>query len=175
MAKAPAKKIEDTIGDPVEFLYGEHADLVEWCDELARLSEDPTTDDAPRVAATLLEFLEVTLPRHISDEEDELFPRLKKRAPFDERLMHVIEQLQTEHREDVEHVEALRDSLHRLSFGRAIPDLALFAAFVRVFTMLQRRHQNLENNVVLPAAFEYLDTEDREALARSMLSRRATV
>lgn len=167
-------RIENTLGDPVEFLYAEHASIVDWCHSLATLADDPTADDAPRLAASLLEFLDETLPRHIADEEEELFPRLKKRAPHDERLMSVIEQLQMEHHEDVEHGQALHDSLEGLAFGRAIAEPALFAAFVRVFTMLQRRHQTLENNVVLPAAFEYLDASDREALAHSMLARRST-
>lgn len=166
-------KIENTLGDPVEFLYTEHASIVDWCHRLATLADDPTADDAPRLAASLLEFLEETLPLHIADEEEELFPRLKRRAPHDERLMIVIEQLQMEHREDIEHGQALRNSLEGLAYGRAIPDPSLFAAFVQVFTMLQRRHQTLENNVVLPAAFEYFEAKDREALAHSMLARRA--
>ena len=166
-------RIENTLGDPVEFLYTEHASIVDWCHRLATLADDPTAVDAPRVAASLLEFLDETLPRHIADEEEELFPRLKQRAPQDERLMSVIEQLQMEHREDIEQGQALHDSLEGLAYGRAISEPVLFAAFVRIFTMLQRRHQTLENNVVLPAAFEYLDVNDRKALAHSMLARRA--
>ena len=41
------------------------------------------------------------------------------------------------------------------------------------FTMLQRRHQNMENNIILPAASEFFDPADWEALARSMLNGRS--
>ena len=97
-------RIENTLGDPVEFLYTEHASIVDWCHRLATLADDPTADDAPRLAASLLDFLNETLPLHIADEEEELFPRLKRRAPHDERLMSVIEQLQMEHRETLSKV-----------------------------------------------------------------------
>ena len=76
-------------------------------------------------------------------------------------------------RTGVTYVSSPYNSLEGLAYGRAIPDPSLFAAFVQVFTMLQRRHQTLENNVVLPAAFEYFEAKDREALAHSMLARRA--
>ena len=78
-----------------------------------------------------------------------------------------------EHMEDIEQGQTLHDSLEGLAFGRAISKPALFAAFVRIFTMMQWRHQTLENNVVLSAAFEYLDANDRDALSRSMLARLA--
>ncbi len=48
----------------------------------------------------------------------------------------------------------------------------MFADYVRVFTMLQRRHHALENTVVLPLAYERLTPEDMTELSRRMAARR---
>ena len=67
-------RIENTLGDPVEFLYTEHASIVDWCHRLATLADDPTADDAPRLAASLLDFLNETLPYTSRTRKRNCFP-----------------------------------------------------------------------------------------------------
>jgi hypothetical protein len=48
----------------------------------------------------------------------------------------------------------------------------MFADYVRAFVMLQRRHQAMENNIVMAAAFDRLTPQDIEELGRKMALRR---
>ena len=160
------------VADPIEFLYRDHARLQACCDDLGRLADDPGADDGPALAASILDFMENDLPLHLADEEEDLFPLLKWRSPPDDKIIPMIDLLVIEHRDDVEYGRALLPALRLLSTGQRPDDAALFGHHVRAFRMLQRRHQAMENNVLLPAAFERLSDLDKERIAGKMAARR---
>jgi hemerythrin-like domain-containing protein len=153
-------------------MYAEHERIRRCCEQLTRLAEDPGAEDAAEISAQILDYIENELPMHVADEEEDLFPLLKQASPTDERLMSVLELLRVEHQDDVEYGRTLREPLRLISAGLPPADGAMFAQYARTFSMLQRRHQALENNVVLPAAFENLTPADKAELGRKMAARR---
>jgi hemerythrin-like domain-containing protein len=158
--------------DPIEFMYAEHERIRRCCEQLMRLAENPTAEDATELSASILDYIENELPLHVADEEEDLFPLLKQASPTDDRLVSVLELLCVEHQDDIEYGRALFEPLRLISAGQPPADPAMFAHYVRTFAMLQRRHQAVENNVVLPLAFERLTAGNKTELGCKMASRR---
>ncbi len=162
----------DDFADPFEFIYGEHERIRRCWEQLEHLAADPTTEGAPEVARSILNFIEKALPLHIADEEEDLFPLLKRRSPSNDDIVAMLTLLTNEHRDDIEHGRSLIRTLRSIEGGVAPADLRMFADYVRAFVMLQRRHQAMENNVVMAAAFDRLTPQDIEELGRKMALRR---
>jgi hemerythrin-like domain-containing protein len=158
--------------DPIEFIYAEHERIRICIERLGRLAGDPSAPDSTGSAADILDMLENGLPRHIRDEEEDLFPLLEGRCPDDDKAIAVMKLLQGEHQEDVEVGRALIEPLRVIVDGVPPPDPRLFTNHVRAFTLLQRRHMAMENNLVLPLAYERLTDEDKNELACRMAARR---
>lgn len=163
--------------EPIEFLYGEHERIRRLCQWLERLAGDPAVPEARETAAAVLGFLESDLALHRADEEEDLFPLLRRRSPKPPHGSHdpviaSLEVLEQEHRDDIEQGRTLRPALRRIAGGARPSDPQLFVHYVRAFTRLQRGHQTMENNLVLPAALERLTADDLAELGRAMAARR---
>ncbi len=169
---AEAQTQLENFEDPIEFVYLEHERLRRCCDELVQLGEQLNTEDAPAKAASILDYLENELPLHLADEEEDLFPLLKRRSPSDEGMISVLKLLCIEHRQDVECGRSLIEALRRIARGGQPLDPAMFRDYVRSYAMLQRRHHAMENTAVLPLAAELLTPEDIAELSCSMAARR---
>jgi len=170
-AAEPALDAAD-LADPLAFLYAEHGRIRIACQALLRLTETPAPVNRAEAAADLLAFVAVVLPRHVADEEEGLFPLLAARARAEDRLDGVLTLLRAEHREDVELGRPLRATLERIAEHRPVRDAPLFRAYVHAFAALQRRHHMLENDTVLPLAFERLSAADMATLAHGIAARR---
>ncbi len=161
------------VEDPLEFIFGEHERIRQCWDRLEGLAADVTAPHARETARSILRFIEADLPLHIADEEEGLFPLLRRRSPSDDKIHAVVELLSREHRDDVEQGRSMVKALRAIAAGRAPADGEMFAAYARAFVMLQLRHQAVENNVVMTAAFDRLSPEDVTELGRAIAARRA--
>lgn len=162
----------EDFADPIEALYAEHARLQDHTEQLVNLADNLGAEDAPHVAAPILDYLENALSMHLADEEEDLFPLLKRRSRKEDRIIPVLDLLVMEHREDIEYGRSLLEPLRLITAGKQPADPAIFAHHVRAFRVLQRRHQAIENNVVLPLAMERLSGDDKAELGRKMAARR---
>ncbi len=161
--------------DPLEFLYSEHERVRKQWERLELLASDPTAADAPEVARSILDFIEHALPLHIADEEQDLFPLLRRRSPSDDGIVAVLKLLTNEHGDDIEHGRSMVRTLRSIETGQAPADPGMFVDYVRAFVMLQHRHQAMENNIVMTAAFDRLTPEDIAELGRKMAARRGLI
>lgn len=157
---------------PIEFLYYTHARIQNCCERLVELGDDLGRDDAPDLAAASLDLLENELPMHLADEENDLFPLLRRRSKSGDGIMGTLELLCLEHRNDIECGRSLVDALRRISRGRRPADPRMFRDYVRAYAMLQRRHHIIENNEVLPVCIERLTAEDLRELGNRIAARR---
>lgn len=123
-------------------------------------------------AAALVEFLTTDLPRHIEDEERDLFPLLASRQAHDQDLPVILDQLVSEHELDRDLVEPIVEDLRQIADGLALADARRFCVYARTFTEVMRRHLNWENRVVLPLAERVLSDRDRAELGRNIVDRR---
>ncbi len=162
----------DDFRDPIDAMYREHRRVSEFCKWLVELANDLDADDNAQIAALLLDYVEKDLPIHLADEEEDLFPLLERRAPSNERFASVLELLVLEHRHDIEYGRGLLEPLRAIAVGKQPADATLLAHYMRAFGMLLKRHQTTEDNLVLPAAKQYLSADDKAELGRRMAARR---
>lgn len=161
----------DLWDDPLSFFFAEHYRHRQLCLELDRLAGQTFFDPDP--ISKVVDFLRYEAPLHIIDEEEDLFPLLRRRCLPEDDLEGVLGVLSAEHKADRLLGGRVRDyletCLERRQGAGADPvrrgDLTAFAA-------QERRHLALENAIVLPIARLRLGPPDLAALGRRLAARR---
>lgn len=155
---------------PLDYILADHhrqRELFSLCEELA---EADAFD--PKLAGTVAGFLETEMELHVIDEEEDLFPMLRRRLLPEDDIERIIGLLSGEHAAD----EALaREIVKALRAGISI-DCGTIATALRnallTFADRQRRHLAVENAIVLPLAATRLSEKDTIDLGRRMAVRR---
>ncbi|MDO9222091.1 MAG: hemerythrin domain-containing protein [Caulobacter sp.] len=161
----------ELMATPLDFFFAEHFRHRQLCALIDRLSTTTFFDPGPITA--VIDFLRFEAPIHIIDEEEDLFPLLRRRCLAEDEVEGVLGLLSAEHKADGVLGRTVRGYLERCLATRAAPggslegrrDLAAFAT-------QERRHLALENAVVLPIARQRLTPEDLSALGRRLAARR---
>lgn len=166
-------RLFDPLDDPLELIRREHDRQSQVCDQLDELFNFLGLEPVADWASSLRRFLSEDLPRHIKDEEEDLFPVLTRRCAGHEGLELILAQLTSEHELDMGLVEPILRELETIVEAGAPSNPTRFLADVRAFVETQRRHLIWENRAVLPLAEARLTTEDKKALGRAMAARRS--
>jgi hemerythrin-like domain-containing protein len=156
---------------PLEFIMAEHHRLRDLCRLLDGLAEAPASAAVPEDA--ILHCIEHELPLHVIDEEEDLFPLIRRRALPRDGAERLIGLLSREHLEDDRLAAIIARGLR--ARGTADWDEAGFRAALASFSNRQRRHLTVENAVLIPLAELRLTAADRDGLARRMAARRGIV
>ena len=162
----------DSFRLPIEFLFDEHDRQRVMCATLEQLAEDCRSEAAADNAQFVLSYLEHDLPLHIADEEEDLFPLLKRRCEPDDELDYVLALLNEEHEVDGDYYLRLLEPLRVIASGGEPADRGAFPHDARAFAIFQRRHLGWENGTVLPLARKRLSDADQAELGRRMAARR---
>lgn len=159
------------VRQPLEWFAAEHFRHRQFCALMHELAESHTF--AARSLMAAVEFLRHELGRHLADEEQDLFPLLRKRARAEDHVEEVLARLEGEHRGDLAHGHALRAHLERCLQTHTAPgqDPAAKLA-LDAFASQELRHLALENAVVLPLARLRLTERDLKTLSRKLAARR---
>ncbi len=156
--------------DPLAFIQSEHLRHRELCRAAEELA-DATAYDAG-LGLEVADFLEGELAVHIADEEQDLFPLLRRRSQAGDDIDKALSLLSGEHAADSllrgRIVEGLRKSASRRdeALGLSVKNA------LRTFADRERRHFTMENAIVLPVAAKRLTRSDLAALSRRMAARR---
>jgi hemerythrin-like domain-containing protein len=169
MATRDGQDMKDALRHPIEFLFSEHDRQRVLCASLERLAGDPTSAETARL---VLDYYEEELPRHVADEEEDLFPLLRARCEPDDAIGTILDLLDAEHATDHEIFHRLVPGLKAIAGGGRADAPIAFSADARAFSILQRRHLAWENGTVLPMARSRLGADDQRSLARRMAARR---
>lgn len=160
--------------DPIEFLLAEHLNHRRMCNALERLAE-ASDCDAPRITA-LLDFIRFDLTLHVIDEEEDVFPLLRRRCLPEDEVDIVLDRLGLEHAEDKSLSERARDVLNACLIARKpASEIEGGAEALITFARHERRHLALENAVIIPLARRRLVGADLAALGERFLARRRRV
>jgi hemerythrin-like domain-containing protein len=162
----------DSFRLPIEFLFSEHDRHRVICATLDRLAEDCTSEDAQDNAQFVLSYLENDMPLHIADEEEDLFPILKRCCEPDDELDYILELLREEHEADEDYYLSLLEPLRLIASGMEPTDIQIFGHMARTFATFHRRHLGWENGTVLPLARKRMSAADQAELGRRMAARR---
>lgn len=162
----------ESFGAPIDFIAIEHEHQLAVCAVLDRLLRNPRHGAQPATVETIRDYLLHDLPMHIADEEEDLFPLLRRRCPESDDVEGIFAILHQEHKIDGRLNKVVSDDLEFIVSGRAFLDPARFLMNLFAFVETQRRHLAWENSVVLPRARRYLTIEDCTSLGRRMAARR---
>lgn len=157
--------------EPLEFLFAEHFRQRQMCKVLEYLALAPAFD-ASLIASTD-DFIRYDLALHVIDEEEDLFPLLRRRCEPDDVIEDVLGKLSADHALDQQLAHIVR-SIFALALERREPPSGLLGgaeALLRL-AMQEKSHMALENAVVMPLARRRLTGDDLEALSLRLAARR---
>jgi hemerythrin-like domain-containing protein len=172
-------KRESDFTDPIGMLGDCHRRIEMFLNVLVRVVEqahgEALNEEQRGALETALRYFREAAPKHTADEEESLFPRLRRIGSTDVQvLLARIESLEEEHvcadrsHDDVDHLGQLW-----LRDGKLPPEQASrLLALLVLLRDLYRHHIATEDNEVFPAAAAALSLADREAIGKEMASRR---
>lgn len=163
---------ENLLREPIDYLYADHFRQQSVCGFLECVALDPAMASAQPLAREVLAYLEQELPRHVADEEEDLFPLLLQRCSAEDRIQRVQHLLGEEHRREDGLSATVIEGLRSIAAGHPPDRPGLFQRAAAAMAEGRRRHLAWENEFLLPLARERLMEEDLEAMGRSMAERR---
>lgn len=172
-------KRESDFTDPVGMLGDCHGRIVRFLQVLVTLTTkrmgSALTDDERAALNASLQYFRVSLPKHTADEEESLFPRLRRlQSPEIAAVLAKIDSLEQDH-ECAEQAHAELDRLGQLWLDQghlSAEDACRLATLVNQLSDLYRHHIGIEDREVFPFAAATLSSADREVVGAEMAARR---
>ncbi len=157
--------------EPLEFLFAEHYRHRHMCKVLEYLAAAPGFE-AGLIASTD-DFIRYDLALHVIDEEEDLFPLLRRRCTEDDEIEDVLGRLSADHALDQELAKTVRTVFGQALERRTPPALIVGGPqALRQLARQEKGHMALENAVVMPLARRRLTHDDLEALSMRLAARR---
>jgi iron-sulfur cluster repair protein YtfE (RIC family) len=168
----PIERIpHDLLREPLIWFFAEHYRHRDVCARLMVLSQSVIFDEA--AMRDVYVFLDQDLPLHVIDEEDDLFPLLRRRCEPDDQIEKVLGMLSAEHANDMMDAAAVKSLVARaLAEQRGLASFVEARSIIESFCQQQKRHIAVENAVVLPIARHRLNEADLISLGQRLAARR---
>ena len=171
-------KPESDFSEPLGMLRDCHKRIQFFLTDLMRLADSSAEplDSARRTALErALRYFRESGPRHTADEEESLFPRMRKMsdARVDEALKEIRE-LEADHQRANE-AHAAVEALGSRWLKEGVlseDDASRLKSFMRELSKLYEHHLEVENNAVFPLAASLLSGQDKTEIGREMAARR---
>jgi len=172
-------KRESNFTDPIGLLGDCHGRIVRFLQVLVTLATEAkgatlTPEQRSALATSLLYFRE-SAPKHTADEEESLFPRLRRLCtPEIAALLAKADSLEEDHAcADRHHAEIDRLGQLWLQQGRlSAGDAARLCILVTQLSDLHRHHIGVEDREVFPFAARALAAADLASIGAEMAARR---
>ena len=162
----------DLLGDPLDFFVADHLRHRTAFAFIEYLANRDTPDRAAVTQAII--FLEKDMVAHVLDEEEDLFPLLRRRCEPEDAIELVLGDLSAEHTAEERIALDIRVGLAQaLEVNCAIIEGSGLKERMLAFANAETRHLALENGIVLPLAWARLTEDDLRDLSRSMVRRRS--
>lgn len=172
-------KRESNFSDPVGMLGDCHRRIIRFLHVLLTLATQekggPLSDQQRNLLATSLRYFREAAPKHTADEEESLFPRLRRLdVPGLPAVLARIDSLEQDHEcAERSHGEVDRLGQLWLSHGRLPPmEASRLSDLLGGLADLYRHHIGTEDTEVFPFAAAALSPADREAIGTEMAARR---
>ncbi|ESR25763.1 hemerythrin domain-containing protein [Lutibaculum baratangense] len=162
------------LSKPLAYLMADHLRQRVLCHVLDRLAEEDETDAG--AAADVAWHLQHEMRLHVIDEEEDLFPLLRRRGQGDEVVGEVLGRLALDHELDAAMSREIVQGLAAVIAAPAGADMPeALREVLRALARNQRQHVALENAVVIPLAKQRLTREDLRNLSLRMAARRGVM
>ena len=162
------EKLSPIARNPLDLLAQAHAVQDQMCDALERIADGLPDEVDRRLCAQVASCLQFDLPVHHHDEEEALFPLLRKRARPEDGLDKILERLAAEHSSDNDFAAEIAEALEKLGQGGRPANPEMLGYMLRGFFERYRRHVHWENTLVMPLARLRLTPEDLDVLQAQM-------
>jgi hemerythrin-like domain-containing protein len=158
------------LDEPLEYVFADHFRQRSLCVALKRFAVERR---APRADAdAVIAFLERDLPVHHEDEDEDLFPLLRRRGLPEDGLAVQLARLSDDHRTAEPMVDDIIDALAE---DPSLPMVRLSRSaceLMKAYVAHEHRHLAIENGIVLAIARVRLTSADLKLLSRGMKARR---
>lgn len=165
---------ENLYREPLEAIYADHFRALMVC----RMLDGLGAQEQPKLVECLTgirHFLEHDLPIHMADEEQDLFPLLRRRCRPEDEVDNLLALLSEEHARNADLATAIIQDLAELRTKGGPARREKLIVEATLFKELQRRHLAWENSVLLPLARSRLNAKDFEVLGRHMAARHGVI
>jgi hemerythrin-like domain-containing protein len=144
-------------------------------DQVSIMVGEPLNSESRSALEASLRYFREAAPKHTSDEEESLFPRLRQmHHPELDAAIQTLAPLELEHRKaDELHAEVDRLGRACLERGPLLPEEArVFRQAIAELVSIYKEHIRIEDQVVFPVAGRVLSATDKAAIAGEMAARR---
>lgn len=179
MAVTIGSKLESDYTNPLGMLGDCHRRIERFLNVLLTVSKEARggalSEEYRNALATALRYFREGAPRHTRDEEDSLFPRLRKSLTTEARqAMSQMDDLHQDHSvADAKHLAVDALGNRWLANGHLPPDDAqAMTEALEFLRALYQRHIALEDAEIFPLAGRLLPPDEISAIAREMAARR---
>ncbi len=164
--------------DPTGLLSDCHRRIEMFLGALAAVADKagaPPSEETALALETALRYFNQAAPKHTADEEESVFPRLRKISHPDlPSAFSMLDQLEKDH----EVASKLHPAVERL--GRAYlaaghlssSESEQFRAAVKSLQRIYAEHIRIEDHSIFPLAARLLSDDEKSAIAREMAERR---
>jgi hemerythrin-like domain-containing protein len=167
-----------SFSDPTGLLSDCHRRIESFIGSLqavAKVIDRPLTAEAGRALDSALRYFSEAAPKHTADEEESLFPRLRRiHHPDVQPALSSLEALEKDHRwAEPLHAEVERLGKQYLSEGSlSQAEVEAFRDAVTRLASMYRQHIRIEDIAVFPVAARLLSPADQAAIGAEMAARR---
>jgi hemerythrin-like domain-containing protein len=172
-------KRESDFTDPVGMLGDCHRRIERFLNVQVTLATrekgGPLTEEDRAALETSLRYFREAAPKHTADEEESLFPRLRRIDPAKtQAILARVDSLEQDHEcAGKAHDEVDRLGQRWLTSGRlSTEDASRLSTVLDQLAKLYRNHIAIEDTEVFPLARRILSASDREAVGVEMAARR---
>lgn len=174
-------KRESDFTDPIGMLGDCHRRIERFLNVLVTVAAQekggPLTEQQRAALETSLRYFREAAPKHTADEEESLFPRLRRLDPAgSQAILARIDSLEQDHEcAGKAHDEVDRQGQLWLTRGRLSPEEALrLSTVLDQLARLYRNHITIEDSEVFPFAASVLPPSERSSVGAEMAARRGT-
>jgi hemerythrin-like domain-containing protein len=137
--------------------------------------EHRLADDTRRGLESALRYFREAAPKHTADEENSVFPRLRRSGNSEvSAALTILETLEQDHRRaDLLHAQVYTLGNRCLEDGRlSLPEAQQFRAAVAELASIYTQHIGIEDDQIFPIAARILSQSDKAVIADEMALRR---
>lgn len=171
---SPSLRLEplpaELLDRPLDYILADHGRQRAVCAALRGFAE--RGEGARADAASVLGYLTGDLETHHRDEEEDLFPALRRRAAPEDNLARTLDRLGEDHRETHAVAAALGRALAAAPCAETVRFARPARRIMQAHAASQHRHLAVENGVVLALARIRLTRGDLTDISRAMKARR---
>jgi hemerythrin-like domain-containing protein len=170
---------ESSFANPIGLLTNCHRRIERFLGVLVRVTteagEGPLSAEHRHAMETALSYFDRAAPLHTADEEEDLFPELRRAdRPDIERIVARVSRLESEHHIATVWHHQVHDIGERWLLQDYLPphEVAELQGVLTSLAELYRGHIAVEENEIFPVAEETLSAFAKEAIGRRMALRR---